>query len=86
MLMGMTLCFFPYSVKASKCSSSCNNINSQLEKLGVPYVVKNFNVKEFNLLSETNETKRIEWHKTYKCKCRLGHSVCNNKQCWNAKN
>ena len=25
----------------------------------------------------------MEWHKTYKCKCRLDASVCNNKQTWN---
>ena len=34
-------------------------------------------------MSRTNETRRIEWHETYKCKCRLDASVCNNKQCWN---
>ena len=25
----------------------------------------------------------IKWHETCKCKCRLGASVCNNKQRWN---
>ena len=34
----------------------------------------------FNLISRTNETRHIEWHKTCKCKCRLDASVCNNKQ------
>ena len=37
----------------------------------------------FNLVPGTNETRRIEWHKTYKCKCRFNSSICNNKQCWN---
>ena len=45
--------------------------------------IKNLNVKVFNLVSGTNETRRIEWHKTYKCKCRFNSSICNNKQCWN---
>ena len=31
----------------------------------------------------TNETRHIEWHETYKCKCRLDASICNNKQEWN---
>ena len=31
---------FPYSVKASKCSGSCNNINNPCAKLCVPDVVK----------------------------------------------
>ena len=61
--------FFPYSVKASKCSGTCNNVNNPLAKFYVPDVVKNINVKVFNLVSGTNETKPIEWHETCKFKC-----------------
>ena len=43
----------------------------------VPDVVKNLNVKVFNLMSRTNETRHIKWHETCKCKCRLDASVCN---------
>ena len=43
-------------------------------------IIKNINVKVFNLMSRTNET---EWHETCKCKCKLDASVCNNKQRWN---
>ena len=75
--------FFPFSIKISKCSSSCNNINNPYAKLCVSNVVKNLNVKVFNLMSRTNETKHIEWHETCKCKCGLDGSVCNNKQQWN---
>ena len=46
-------------------------------------VVKNINVKVFNIISRTNETRHIERHKTCRCKCRLNASVCNNKQRWN---
>ena len=75
--------FFPFSIKTSKCSSSCNSINNLLAILCVPDVIKNLNVKVFNLVSGTNETRRIECHKTCKCKDRFQHSVCNNKKCWN---
>ena len=34
------------------------------------------------LMSRTNETRHIKWHKTCKCKCRLDASICNNKQRW----
>ena len=71
--------FFPFSSKTSKCSGSCININNPHAKLCVPYVVKNLNIKVFNLMSRTNETRHIKWHKTCKCKCRFA-SVCNNKQ------
>ena len=75
--------FYPYSIEVNKCSGSCNNINDPYAKLCVPDVVKNRNVKVFNLISRTNETRHIEWHETCKCKCRLDASVCNNKQSWN---
>ena len=34
----------------------------------------------FNLVSRTNETRRIKRHETCKCICRIDVSVCNNKQ------
>ena len=37
--------FFPFSIKTSKCSGSCNNINNPYPKLCVPDVVKNLNLK-----------------------------------------
>ena len=36
---------FPCSIKTSKCSGSCNNINDPFVKLCVPDVVKNINLK-----------------------------------------
>ena len=72
--------FYPFSIKTSKCSGSCNNINDPYAKICVPDVIKDLNVKVFNLMSRTNETRHIEWHETCKCKCRLDASVCDNKQ------
>ena len=77
---------YPYRIKINKCSGSCNNINDPYAKLGVPDVVKSIKVKVFNLMSRTNETRRLEWHETCKCKCRLDASVCNKKQRWNNDN
>ena len=72
--------FFPFSIKTSKCSASCDNINDPYAKLSVPGVVKNLNVRIFNLMSRINETKHIKWNEICRCKCRLDASVCNNKQ------
>ena len=79
----MILCFFRFSINACKCSDSCNNINNPCVKLCVPDVTKNLNVKVLNLVSGTNEARRIEQHETCKCKCRFKSSVYNNKQRWN---
>ena len=42
--------FFPFSIKTSKCSGSCNYINNPCAKLCVPDVAKKVNVKLFNLV------------------------------------
>ena len=63
--------FFLFCIKTSKCSASCNNINDPDAKMCVPDVVKNLNVKVFNLMSRTNETRHMQWHETCKGKCRL---------------
>ena len=70
--------FFIFRIKTSNCSGSCNNINNPLTKLCVPDVVKNLNIKVFNIVSGTNETRRRESHETCKCECRFNSSVCNN--------
>ena len=56
--------FYPYSITINKCKGSCNTINDPYAKLCVPDTIKNINVKVFNLMSRTNETRHIEWHET----------------------
>ena len=62
--------FYPFSIKTSKCSGNCNNINDPYAKICVPDVTKYLNIEVFNLMSRTNETKYTEWHETCKCICR----------------
>ena len=47
--------FNPFSTETSKCSSNCHNINDPYTKICVLDVVKDLNVKLFNLMSRTNE-------------------------------
>ena len=54
------LIFYPFSVKINKCSGNCNNINDPYARICFPDTVKNLNVKVFNLMSRTNETRSIE--------------------------
>ena len=75
--------FYHYSIRRNKCKDSCNTISDPYAKICVPKKVKNTNVKVFNLMSRTNETRHTKWHKTCKCRCRVDASVCNNKQRWN---
>ena len=45
--------FYPFSIKASKCSARCTNINDPYAKICVPNVIKDVNLKVFNLMSLT---------------------------------
>ena len=74
---------YPFSIKTSKYGGSFNNINDPYAKICVPDAVKDLNVKVFNSMSRTNETRHIKWHESCRCKCRLDTGVCNNKQRWN---
>ena len=51
---------YNYSVKINKCSGSCNYINDRYAQLCVPDIIKNINVKEFNLILRTNETRYLK--------------------------
>ena len=77
------LIFYLFSIKINKCSGNCNNINNPYAKICVPDTVKDLNVRVFNLMSRTNETRHIKWHKTCKRICRLDKIICNSKQKWN---
>ena len=72
--------FYLFSIKTSKCSGNCNNINDPYERICIPDIIKNLNFKVFILMSRTNETRFIEWHETCKCECRLDAIVSNNKK------
>ena len=56
--------FYSSNIKTSKCNGSCNSINNPYAKLCVSDVAKNINIKVFNLMSRTNETKHVNWRET----------------------
>ena len=56
--------FYLHSIKINNCKGSCNTINDPYAKICVPDNIKNPNVKVFNLMSRTSETRHIKWHKT----------------------
>ena len=56
----MNLYFIPIALKLYKSRGSRNSINDPYAKSFVPDVVKHINVKVFNLMSRTNESRHIE--------------------------
>ena len=59
--------FYPFSIKKYKCSGNCNNVSDPYARICIPDTVKNLNIKVFNLILLTNETRHIKWHETCKC-------------------
>ena len=51
--------FYLFSIKTSKCRGNGNNVIDPYAKMCVPDVIKNRNVKVFNLMSRTNETRHV---------------------------
>ena len=76
--------FYPYNVLINKCSDRCSDINNPYANLCVLDVVKNMNIKVFNLISRTNKTRHVTSYETCACKYRLDASICNDKQRWNS--
>ena len=52
--------FYPFSIKTNKCNGNCNNINDPFARTCVPDTVKDLNVKVFNLMTLTNETRHMK--------------------------
>ena len=75
--------FYPYRILINKYNGNCDDINNPYAKLCIPNVIKNINIKVFNLMSRNNERGHIEWQKTCIFKCRLDAKACNNKRRWN---
>ena len=71
---------FPFSIKASKYSGICNNINDPYAKLCLADVAESINLKVFNVISENNETRHMKWHEMCNYKCRINENVFNNKR------
>ena len=76
--------FYPYNVLVNKCSGSCDTLDEPMARLCVPNIIKNANMKVYNILKRLNETRNVLWHESCKCICRLNSSVCNCKQIWNS--
>ena len=52
--------FYSFSIKVNKCSGNCNDINDLYARICVADLIKGLNVKVFDLMTRTIETRFIE--------------------------
>ena len=76
MLLVKNLCFFLLVLKQVNAVAAVIILMIHMENYVFLMLLKNSNVRAFNLMSKTNETRHIECHETCKCKGRLDTSVC----------
>ena len=66
------------------------NISDAYDKLCLSDTLTNINVKVFNLMWFSDQTKHIEWHEIYKCRyeCRelIDKGICDKGFIWNPIN
>ena len=74
---------FPYKIKVDRCVGSCNNLTNPYSKVCLPDIVKNINVKFFDLVSQQSELRQVSLHESCKCDCLLNETASNDKQRWN---
>ena len=85
---------FPYKVKVDICIGSCNNITNPYSKVYVRDAVKNICVKGFDLISQQNKFREVQFHESCKCDCLLNKcrreclkiEKCDNNSFWNVVN
>ena len=75
--------YYRFTVSLDKCSGSCN-VSSP--KICVPEKTEDINVKEFNMITNTNESKAMAKHIiSFDCKCKFNSTTCNSTQKWKMK-
>ena len=72
--------YYPYSVYLDKCKGSCNTLDDLSNKTCVSNKTEDLNLKVFNLITGTNESKKLTKHISYKCKCKFHGWKCNSNQ------
>ena len=69
--------YYPLTIKLDKCVRSCNTLNDLSIKLCIPNKPKYLNLKLFNIITRTNESKILTRHISCKCKCKFDGRNCN---------
>ena len=72
MLMEMSLCFFHLVLKQVNVAVVAMTSINRMQKFVFLMLQKYSVVKLFNLISTTNETRHIKWHKAWKCESKFG--------------
>ena len=72
--------YYPFLVKLDRCFGSYDTLNDVCNKASILNKTKNLNLSVFNMITSTNESKKLTNHVSCKCKCRFDRKKCNSNQ------
>ena len=69
----------------NRCDGSWNFVEDPLSRICIPYKIEEVNLKVFNVIKRTNESKKLSKHISYECRCEFDGREGNARQKWNNK-
>ena len=80
--------YYPYIITLDKCNGSCNTRSEISGRICVLNKTENVNLMVFNLITKTNEQKKLSIFCqkkpiSCKCKCKFDGKKCNSNKIWN---
>ena len=75
--------YYPYLITLDECNGSCNTVTKIPYRICTPNKTENANLNVFNLITGTNETKKLIKPISLKCKCKFDGKKCNSNQICN---
>ena len=70
----------PFAINLDRWVRSCNTLNGLSNKAWVPKKTEDLNLKIFNMITETNESKTLTKHISCELKCKFDE--CKNVKIW----
>ena len=76
------LYYYLFTISMSKCNGICNTVDDPFGRC-VPNKIKDTNLKMFDMIKVTNESRTLAKHISCKYRCEFDGRECNSRQKWN---
>ena len=61
--------YYQFAVNLDRCIESCNTLNELSNKVCAPNKTEHLNLSLFNIITGTNELKKLTKHISFECRC-----------------
>ena len=74
---------YPFAINLDKCVESYKTLEDLSSRACIPNKTENLNLRDFNMITEINESKTLTKRESCKCECKFDGRKCNENQKWN---